>query len=469
MIQQINNDLSSLFNNGNINKNLFEKLYIKEDEKVSNGILKIMPKIHKNEFGIRPIISCLSHVTSKICKAIEIMLNPFIKNVKHILKDSQQLLQELENFSYNGNMNLYSCDFESLYTKIDSLQAINTISLFVNFKTNILIKHKIDFQAFKTFLTIIFTCNNFKYKNFYYLQCIGIPMGCICGPSIANMYIYILEISWLNLNPDLIYYRFIDDIFIASKLDLDLENFRLIFLYLKLNIVKDNEVVFLDLKITFSNILEKFQFDLYIKPTNTFGYLLPISNHPEHIFKNIPCSLIKRIRRICSSYNNYLFHTRNLLIQLLKRGYNINLINGLIRSIGEIKRKDLLPYKSEYIKNKNNLKFFLTYDSKIKFIKKVLYNNFYKFSQENIFINNKNLMLIYQINKNFGSVLIDQLKTDKKLKFSYKKCNSFNCNICKFSLNFHFIKNSNICFPILSNSSCDSIGCIYCIICLKCY
>ena len=85
----------------------------------------------------------------------------------------------------------------------------------------------------------------------------------------------ILEISWLNFNPELIYYRFIDDIFIASKSDLNLENFRLTFLYLKLNIVKDNEVVFLDLKISFSKILEKFQFDLYIKPTNTFGYLLP--------------------------------------------------------------------------------------------------------------------------------------------------------------------------------------------------
>ena len=88
-------------------------------------------------------------------------------------------------------MNLYSCDFESLYTKIDSLQAINTISLFVHFKTNILSKHKIVLVAFTKFLTIIFTCHNFKNKNWYYLQCIGIPIGCVCGPSIANMYKYI--------------------------------------------------------------------------------------------------------------------------------------------------------------------------------------------------------------------------------------------------------------------------------------
>ena len=39
-------------------------------------------------------------------------------------------------------------------------------------------------------------------------------------------------------------------------------------------------------------------------------------------------------------------------------------------------------------------------------------------------------MLVYQINKNLGSILIERLKTDKKTKFSYKKCNLNNCNIC---------------------------------------
>ena len=111
------------------------------------------------------LFGCLSHVTSQIYIAIDIMLNPLIKNINHILKDSQQLLQELENFSFNYQLNLYSFDFESLYTKIDSLKAVNTISLFVHFKTNIHIS--IDLVAFTKFLTIIFTCNNFKYKNSY--------------------------------------------------------------------------------------------------------------------------------------------------------------------------------------------------------------------------------------------------------------------------------------------------------------
>ena len=61
-------------------------------------------------------------------------------------------------------------------------------------------------------------------------------MGCICGPSIANLYVYILEKEWLNKHKDIIYYRFIDDIFIASGYKINLLEFKSTFGYLKLNI-----------------------------------------------------------------------------------------------------------------------------------------------------------------------------------------------------------------------------------------
>jgi len=39
-------------------------------------------------------------------------------------------------------------------------------------------------------------------------------MGTKCGPSIANVYLYILEIQFLKIHRPLFYSRFIDDIFI---------------------------------------------------------------------------------------------------------------------------------------------------------------------------------------------------------------------------------------------------------------
>ena len=139
-------------------------------------------------------------------------------------------------------------------------------------------------------------------------------------PSVANLYLHILENKWLSLHPDIIYKRFIDDIFIAAPYQIDLDDLKKQFLYLKLNICKDKIVNFLDLNIEFDFIVKKLKFSLYIKPTNSFSYLLPYSNHPSHIFYNIPKSLFLRIRRICSSYTYYLYYFRIVFGDLQNRG-----------------------------------------------------------------------------------------------------------------------------------------------------
>ena len=40
-------------------------------------------------------------------------------------------------------------------------------------------------------------------------------MGLICGPSIANLFVFIYEKSCLNIHKPLINYRFIDDLFMV--------------------------------------------------------------------------------------------------------------------------------------------------------------------------------------------------------------------------------------------------------------
>ena len=147
-------------------------------------------------------------------------------------------------------------------------------------------------------------------------------MGCKCGPTIANLYLYTYEINWLNENNPVCYGRFIDDIMVANETPLDINIFKNTFNYLKLNIETGEKINFLDLIISYDFLTNKFITSLYTKPTNTFSYLISISNHPEHIFKNIPKSLFIRLRRICSSYLDYIFQCRILINQLEKRGYN---------------------------------------------------------------------------------------------------------------------------------------------------
>ena len=89
-------------------------------------------------------------------------------------------------------------------------------------------------------------------------------MGCICGPSVANLFLYILETKWINLNPDIFYNRLLDDVLLISDKEIDMNNFKTFFFYLKSNIETGHHVIFLDfLNLPLSSLFKSRYYYLY--------------------------------------------------------------------------------------------------------------------------------------------------------------------------------------------------------------
>jgi hypothetical protein len=65
-------------------------------------------------------------------------------------------------------------------------------------------------------------------------------------------------------------------------------------------------------------------------------------------------------------------------------------------------------------------------------------------------------------------MLIHGFKFNGIKRFLYKKCFNVNCRVCKFSTNYHYLHLYNLFLPFQNNSSCNSIGFIYILICNKC-
>jgi len=254
---EINVCLNDLKNNKHISNQLYEKLLIKN--KCNLGKFRILAKVHKDKFGIRPIINCSNQPTEKICIVIDLIFKCLLKDVKHILKDSQQLLQIFEKIFINKKPFLYSMDFESLYTSIVPEKAI---TLICDFMSNRLDSVHLDITALYVFLKLIFTKNIFSFLLWFYIQTLGIAMGCRCGPSLANLYLYILEFKWIDIHRPLGYFRFIDDIFLISENEINLNEFKQQFDYLKLNILISDSVNFLDLNIMYDCFKSKLKFIL---------------------------------------------------------------------------------------------------------------------------------------------------------------------------------------------------------------
>jgi hypothetical protein len=309
------------------------------------GKFRALAKLHKSKFGIRPIVNCRDHPTSKISQFIDLILQPIIKTTETYIQDSQNLIQKVYDKTFDtGEMYLYSCDFESLYTNIKKEDATYLICDFMRDKLDPKI---IDVAGLYHLLNMVFEYNIFKYKDKYYIQIIGVAMGCIAGPSIAVIFVYILESKWLVIHRPLLYFRFIDDILYGDREPIDEDSFKNTFLNLKLNINTGNVVNFLDLNIKIDRVVRKLKFDLYTKPTNTYGYLLSSSNHPTFIFTNIPKSIFIRIKRICTDYVNYLYHCRTLIKMLTARGYSFNQLKSIAYGTGRQDRNTLIPYKNK--------------------------------------------------------------------------------------------------------------------------
>ena len=462
--EKIISSLKYLNDNGHISNRLYKKL-IPIDSNL--GKFKILPKLHKSKFDVRPIINSRNHPTEKLSQFIDLFLQPFVKTSESYLKDSQHLLQLCDKKQIDKKWFKYSCDFESLYTNIDTKLAILKISEYFSDKIS-----NFDFNivAFNEILKLVLFNNIFSFDNKYFIQKNGLAMGTKCGPTIANTYVYILEINWLKMYKPVLYRRFIDDIFIISKYDLINSNFLNIFDNLKLNIVEGKQVQFLDLVISDDVQFDKLKFNLYTKPTNTFQYLAASSNHPEHIFNNIPKSIFIRYRRNNSSYIDYLSSCRTLISQLESRGYNKEDLIRFCLIIGQTDREKLLPYKDKSLITKYNekcFKFIINYDLNYLNLKYEFLNICNNLSTKFDWLNNYNFHYLNSINKNLNNIFIYNNYSIVKSYTKTKKCND-KC-FCKFNYDKNQIKINSFILPMFTNSNCQLSRCIYILICVKCY
>ena len=304
----------------------------------------------------------------------------------------------------------------------------------------------------------------------YFKQKNGLAMGCICGPTVASLFVYILEKHWLSINFPLFYGRFIDDICLITNEKLNEKDFKGIFRNLNLNIVNEKEINFLDLKISFDINIRKSNFSLYVKPTNTFSYLKVDSNHPSYIIKNIPKSLFIRIKRICSNHIDYLFFTRKLIFQLLSRGYDFDMLVSLQASIGKIKRMDMLEYKDKnIIKSTKNMFFAGNEYNKLIVNKSSLFDVSFLQTQTNFtWLENYKLKFYFLISANIFSLLIHNRHLNNKMHFT-RKCLYDNCKFCNFvnPNSYIFLKNG-FTFPIKDSCNCQSSNVVYIIRCILC-
>jgi hypothetical protein len=136
----------------------------------------------------------------------------------------------------------------------------------------------------------------------------------------ANNYVGQFEKMFVYLfhKQPLVWYRFIDDIFMIWTHGVESLTEFIDYLNTRVESINFTSEISLDkvnfLDTTVKKVGNKLQTDLYQKPTDSHSYLLYNSAHPQRCKDSIPYGQFLRIRRICSTIQDFDRHINQMTV-----------------------------------------------------------------------------------------------------------------------------------------------------------
>ena len=297
--------------------------------------LYYLPKPHKIGTPLRPIISVLKHPTIKISKFLDDLLRPLFDKMasKTTISSGFELvkqLQEWSTISMRQETLFCTIDVSDLYTMVLQVDGVLSLKkMLVYFK----LKHigRLKVETIIRLSRFVMQNNYFSYNGQYYHQIRG-AMGSPLTLTIANCYMFFYEQQIVKQihNSFGLYFRYIDDIFIAINwpprhLLKQIRRWNHFDENINLSANISSSVNFLDLYIEnrdghwFTSVYQKPSYEPYYLPFNSI--------HPLHMKMNIPFTMLLRAIRYCSTFDGYLNEREKLRMALILNKYPSKLID----------------------------------------------------------------------------------------------------------------------------------------------
>ena len=350
---EINCVIDELHTKGLLTKGLSKKLKT-TNPKTAN--LYLLPKIHKGKTPPpgRPIVSANSCPTEKISALVDIYLQPLLPKVKSYLRDTTHFLSKLGSIgSLPVGAIIGTLDVTSLYTNIPNQEGL-LATYRILCRNRIAPRGELTNTSICRLLQMVLVKNNFDFKSKHYLQTGGTAMGTRVAPTYANLFMSDFEERFVysHQTQPYMWVRFIDDIFFVwlhgqAKLDAFIKYLNQSHDTIKFTSeTSSQEVSFLDTTVSIRPD-RCIKTNLYVKPTDSAGYLHYTSAHPKHCIRGIPLGQFLRIRRICSDEADFINHCVTKGQHFVLRGYPSQSISKAFIKALDTPRDTLLTPKDK--------------------------------------------------------------------------------------------------------------------------
>ena len=263
-----------------------------------------LPKTHKPNCPLRPILSMIGSPQHKLAKYLTSILTPVSDRFsKYTVKDSFSFVELIKSIPSSSNIHMCSYDIKSLFTNIPLMEVTN-ICLDHLYHSDIT-PPNIPEEVCRELLTMATVNVEFSFNNHMYRQVDGVAMGSSLGPILANIFVgYHEEQLFKSYTKPMLYVRYVDDIFtfLSEPKQADVLLKSLSDLHPSLAFTKEEEkekcLPFLDVMVERAN--NSFVMSVYRKPTFDGQYIPWDSFCPMKRKTNLISCLVNRALKICS-------------------------------------------------------------------------------------------------------------------------------------------------------------------------
>ncbi|XP_063385554.1 uncharacterized protein LOC134671624 [Cydia fagiglandana] len=300
-------------------EDVFDRLY--KPKIVLPPKLYGLPKVHKRNVPLRPIVSQISSPTYDLAKHVASVLQPLVGSMSSFVKDSRHFIDILKGITLEPDEVMVSFDVESLFTNVPVKECLEVV------------RRKLSDEGIsESVMVLLRNClegSYFLYCGKHYLQIDGVAMGSPVAPVLANIWMEHIEAS-INLQPWAVklWKRYVDDVFCIMKggkqeVEQLLRYLNSIHPKTKFTYELESQrsLPFLDVKVI-GRVDGTLTHTVYRKPTHTDRYLNALSHHHPRHLQSVVTSLVNRAHDLCDP--EYLESEMSHIQEVLRRnGYKV--------------------------------------------------------------------------------------------------------------------------------------------------
>ena len=178
-----------------------------------------LPKIHKPDTPLRPIVSSCGSVTYGVAKELTKILKPLIGKSPHHINSIHDFVEQVKHINLAPGECLSSYDVSALFTSVPVNPALKVIKDLLEKDSTLIVRTVLPVEDIILLLEFCLKTTFFSFQGQFCEQFEGAAMGSPVSPIVANLYVEYFEQKALSTppQPPRFWHRYVDDTFVIQK------------------------------------------------------------------------------------------------------------------------------------------------------------------------------------------------------------------------------------------------------------